>query len=108
VLGRAAVDVRGDQSIWLLSTPGQTPGAAAILVLTADAPWLFLGDTAWVFAHLEDSRQPPLITRLVDTDPDLLEDSFAWARWLYASCPDLVVVPGHETVDADPRRTQDR
>jgi len=108
VLGRAAVDVMGDESIWLLSTPGHTPGAAAVLVLTDDAPWLFLGDTAWVYAHLEDSRRPPLITRLVDTDPGPLEDSLAWARWLYASCPDLVVVPGHEGIEADPRRAQDR
>ena len=106
VLGRAAVDVMGDGSVWLLSTPGHTPGAAAVLVLTPTAPWLFLGDTAWVFAHLEDARRPPVVTRLVDSDRDQLDESLAWARWLYASCPELVVVPGLEGIDADPRRAQ--
>ncbi|GEM_PF-2306350 len=107
VLGRAAVDVMGDHSIWLLSTPGHTPGTAAVLVLTDNRPWLFLGDTAWVYAHLEDSRRPGLVSTLVDAEPDQLEDSLAWARWLYASCPDLVVVPGHEAVEADPRKSAD-
>ena len=107
VLGRAAVDVMGDQSVWMLSTPGHTPGAAAVLVLTDGSPWLFLGDTAWVYAHLEDSRRPTRVSRFVDADAEDLEDSLGWARWLYTHCPDLVIVPGHEPVGADPRRAQD-
>jgi glyoxylase-like metal-dependent hydrolase (beta-lactamase superfamily II) len=106
VLGRPAVDAMGDGSIWYLSTPGHTNGSAAVLVLTAEQPWLFLGDTAWVFAHLQDARRPPLISRAVDSDRDQLEDSLAWARWLYQSCPELVIVPGHEDITADPRSTQ--
>ncbi len=106
VLGRPAVDVMGDGSVWYLSTPGHTPGAAAVLVLTDTAPWLFLGDTAWVFAHLQDSRRPTSVSRLVDADRAALDESLDWARRLYRSCPELVIVPGHEDIEADPRRAQ--
>ena len=96
VLGRPAQDVLGDGSIWYIHTPGHIPGAASILVFGTEGPVLFVGDTAWVDAHLEGPRRPPLTTAVVDAQPRLLARSLAWARWLYANCPELTVVSGHE------------
>ena len=97
VLGKPAIDVMGDGSIWYLSTPGHTPGAASVLVLTAEAAWLFVGDTAWVEDHLHDARRPFSTSLLVDAEPRNLRESLEWARHLRAACPDLHVVPGHES-----------
>lgn len=96
VLGRPAVDVLGDGTIWYLSLPGHTPGAAAVLVRAEGDPWLFVGDTAWVDAHLDDARRPWLTTRLIDANPRDLRDSLEWARWFKQECPDLKVVAGHQ------------
>jgi len=96
VLGRPAVDVLGDGTIWYLSLPGHTPGATGVLVRAEGAPWLFIGDTAWVDDHLGDAQRPWLTRRLVDANQRDLRESLAWARTLKASCPELVVVAGHE------------
>lgn len=96
VLGRPALDVLGDASIWYLSLPGHTPGAAAVLVQAEDGPWLFVGDTAWVDAHLEGSRRPWLTRLAVDAEPRGAHKSLRWARQLNQACPDLRIVTGHE------------
>jgi glyoxylase-like metal-dependent hydrolase (beta-lactamase superfamily II) len=96
VMGRPAVDVLGDGSVWYLSLPGHTPGAAAVLVRGTDGPWLFVGDTAWVDAHLHEASRPWLTQALVDADRRALAESLAWARTVKAMCPSLQVVAGHE------------
>lgn len=95
-MGRPAVDVMGDGTIWYLHTPGHTPGAASVLVLAADGPWLFVGDTAWVDDHLRAARRPFKSALLVDADRRALDESLAWARWVAAECPDVKIVAGHE------------
>lgn len=101
VLGRPALDVLGDGTVWYLSIPGHSPGAAAVLVRAADGPILFVGDTAWVEAHLHEARRPAIVAAVVDANLRQLEDSLGWARWLRANCPDLRIVPGHEPAWAD-------
>lgn len=96
VMGQAALDVLGDGSIWYLSLPGHTPGAAAVLVRAEDGPWLFIGDTAWVEKHLGTARRPLLTRTVIDASPRAARQSLEWARWLKAECPDLRIVPGHE------------
>jgi glyoxylase-like metal-dependent hydrolase (beta-lactamase superfamily II) len=96
VLGRPAIDVMGDGTVWYLSTPGHTPGAASVLVLATDGPWLFVGDTAWVDDHLKDARRPFTSALLVDADRPNLDESLDWARWIAGNCPDVKVVAGHE------------
>lgn len=96
VLGRPAVDVLGDGSIWYLSLPGHTPGAAAVLVRAEDGPWLFVGDTAWVDQHLAGARRPWLTRTVIDASIREEARSLAWARWMQAECPDLRVIAGHE------------
>lgn len=101
VLDRPALDVLGDGSVWYLSLPGHTPGAAAVFVRAEDGPWLFVGDTAWVDKHLEGARRPPLVRAVIDSNPGEVVDSLAWARRLKAQCPDLRVVAGHEPAHTD-------
>jgi glyoxylase-like metal-dependent hydrolase (beta-lactamase superfamily II) len=96
VLGQPALDVLGDGSLWYLSLPGHTPGAAAVLVRAEDGPWLFIGDTAWVDKHLGTARRPPLTRAVIDAHPGEALESLEWARWLKGSCPDLRIVAGHE------------
>lgn len=96
VLGRPAVDVLGDGTIWYLSLPGHTPGSAGVLVRAEGDPWLFVGDTASVDAQLDDARRPWLTTRLIDANPRDLRKSLDWARELKRSCPNLHIVTGHQ------------
>lgn len=96
VLGRPAVDVLGDGTVWYLSTPGHTPGSTSVLVRAKDRAWLFVGDTAWVDAHLVDARRPGLVTAVIDAEPRRLRESLEWARWIHTSCPGVEVVAGHE------------
>lgn len=96
VLGRPAVDVMGDGTIWYLSTPGHTPGATAVLVRARDQAWLFVGDTAWVDEHLVDARRPWIVGVLFDANRRQLRESLEWARWIHAQCPAVAIVAGHE------------
>lgn len=96
VLGRPAIDVLGDGTIWYLSLPGHTPGAAAVLVRAEDGPWLFVGDTAWVDKHLEGARRPPLVRAIINADNRQVAEGQAWAGWLKQNCPELRVIAGHE------------
>ncbi len=96
VLGRPAIDVLGDGSVWMISTPGHTPGHAAVLVRAEDGPWLFTGDTVWVNAHLGDVHRPAWVRALLDAERPALEESLAWVRWLARSCEGLRVVTGHD------------
>jgi len=95
-LGRPAIDVHGDGSIWYLSTPGHTPGSASVLVHAADAAWLFIGDIAWVDEHLNGARRPQWVSLLVDGRPRAHKRALQWARSLRQQCPSLEIVAGHE------------
>ncbi len=105
VLGRPALDVLGDGSTWYLSLPGHTPGAAAVLVQAEDGPWLFVGDTAWVDAHLDGARRPWLTRLAVDAEPRGAHESLQWVRQLRDECPALRVITGHEPSLADGARS---
>lgn len=96
VLGRPARDVMGDGTIWYLALEGHTPGAAAVLVQAEDGPWLFVGDTAWVDAHLGEARRPWLTRLVVDAEPGKARESLEWARQLKRECPALRIITGHE------------
>lgn len=96
VLGRPAIDVLGDGSIWYIATPGHTLGAASVLVRAHDAQWLFVGDTAWVDTHLHHLRRPELVSALFDSSRRRLDESLEWSRWFVANCPAMQVVAGHE------------
>jgi len=96
ILGRPGVDVMGDGTIFYLSTPGHTPGAASVLVQAEESAWLFVGDVAWVDAHLAGAQRPRLVSLVVDGRPRLQRRNLDWVRALQSRCPDLQVVAGHE------------
>lgn len=102
ILGLPAEDVMGDGSVWYLSLPGHTPGAAGVLVRGIDGPWLFVGDTAWVDAHLGSAMRPWIISLFIDAERRAHRESLAWARAVKARCPGLRVVAGHEPAWARP------
>lgn len=95
-LGRPAIDVMGDGTVWYIGTPGHTRGAASVLVRAKNGQFLFVGDTAWVDDHLAYHRRPELISWFADDSRADLESSLAWSRWLYTHCHDTQVVAGHE------------
>ncbi len=96
ILGQPAIDVMGDGTIFYISTPGHTPGAASVLVRGTDETWLFVGDTVWVDAHIDGARRPFLVSLIVDGRPRILKKALQWVRDLSMRCPDLNVVAGHE------------
>jgi glyoxylase-like metal-dependent hydrolase (beta-lactamase superfamily II) len=98
-LGRPAVDLFGDGTVWVLDLPGHTPGALGVFVQAADGPWLFVGDTAWVDAHLRGPRRPPAVRLVVDARPREAARSLAWAR-RFTGCAGLRIVTGHEPAGA--------
>lgn len=104
ILGLPAQDVLGDASVWYLSLPGHTPGAAAVLVRGVDGPVLFVGDTGWVDKHLADTMRPWLISLVIDARKREHRESLGWARTIKAQCPGLRVVTGHEPGDLKPVR----
>ncbi len=102
VLGRPAVDVLGDGTVYFLSLPGHTAGSTAVLVRAEGQPYLFVGDTAWVDAHLHAAQRPLLTQLVVDANRHDLRESLTWARNIRASCPDIHIVAGHEPSPAAP------
>lgn len=96
VLGRPAMDVIGDGTVWYLSTPGHTPGSASALVRTATEVWLFVGDIAWVDEHLNGKRRPFFVSLVVDGRPRHATKALSWARTVREQCPSIKIVAGHE------------
>ena len=95
-LGVPAMDVKGDGTIWYLSTPGHTPGSASVLVHAEDGAWLFIGDTAWVNEHIAGASRPGWVSLLVDGRPSDHKRALQWVRTLHHLCPSLNIVAGHE------------
>lgn len=95
-LEKPAIDVKGDGTIWYLSTPGHTPGSASVLVRATDQVWLFIGDIAWMDEHLEHAHRPKLVSLLVDGRPREQRVALEWARLVKQQCPSINVVAAHE------------
>lgn len=95
-LEKPAIDVKGDGTIWYLSTPGHTPGSASVLVRATDQVWLFIGDIAWMDEHLEHAHRPKLVSLLVDGRPREQRVALEWARIVKEQCPSINVVAAHE------------
>jgi len=96
MLGRPAMDVVEDGTVWYLSTPGHTPGSASVLVRTSTEVWLFIGDIAWVDEHLNDKRRPFLVSMVVDGRPRHASNALVWARKVREQCPSIHIIAGHE------------
>lgn len=86
-----SVDLFGDGSVRLISTPGHTAGHMSVVLRLRDHEALLCGDAAYTEAAIED-----------DVLPYVVEDEHRYLRSLreiqlyLEQTPDALVVPGHE------------
>lgn len=84
------LDVIGDGSIRLISTPGHTPGHQSVLLRTAHEI-LAAGDAAFTERELRGDARP-----LVVDDDHLRRRSLAEIRRYREQTPDALVIPSHD------------
>jgi glyoxylase-like metal-dependent hydrolase (beta-lactamase superfamily II) len=82
------LDLLGDGSIRLLSTPGHTPGHLSVLVRLPDRQVLLAGDAAYTLRNVEELRLPLL------TEDDAA--SLASLRRVRALAHEATIVPSHD------------
>ncbi len=91
-LGQIAWDLLGDGSLWVLSTPGHTPGALSFLALTTEGPVLFVGDTSHTRWGWDHGVPPGTYTE----DGARNAESLQRLRRLVEAFPQIRVEVGHE------------
>jgi N-acyl homoserine lactone hydrolase len=97
-----AVDLLGDGSVLVVSTPGHTPGHVSLLVQLPEGPVLLAGDVAWSEGNLA-SRTIGL--PFVSVDGYGARVALGQLVALAEANPEITVVPGH---DLGPLRRADR
>jgi N-acyl homoserine lactone hydrolase len=85
------IDLFGDGSVRLLSTPGHTPGHQSVLLRLADRRVLLAGDAAYTRRTLSGQVRPLLVA-----DPRRFRDSLERINRYAADRPGTLVVPGHD------------
>lgn len=86
-----SLDLFGDGSVRLLSTPGHTAGHQSVLLRTGGDPVLVVGDAAYTERELDG-----LATPLVVHDEHLRSRSLAEIRNHLRQAPDTVVIISHD------------
>jgi glyoxylase-like metal-dependent hydrolase (beta-lactamase superfamily II) len=87
----ATLDLFGDGSVRLLSTPGHTRGHMSMLLRLRDREMLLCIDAIYTLASLTDDAMP-----LLCPDRERYLHSRAQIRAYAAQSPDAVIVPGHD------------
>ncbi|MBA3327309.1 MAG: N-acyl homoserine lactonase family protein [Solirubrobacterales bacterium] len=86
------VDLLGDGSIRLISTPGHTPGHLSVLVRTGEhGDVLLVGDAAYTRRSIDEDVLP-----LITDDDRASRTSMREIREHIASAPRMLVVPTHD------------
>ncbi|MDX6718571.1 MAG: N-acyl homoserine lactone hydrolase [Solirubrobacteraceae bacterium] len=86
-----SLDLFGDGSVRLLSTPGHTLGHQSILLALADRELLLTGDAAYTRRTIDDDLVPIFLA-----DERLYLRSLAAVRDHVRQAPDTVVICGHD------------
>lgn len=86
-----SIDLFGDGSVRLLSTPGHTLGHQSVLLRLRDRDALVCGDAAYLRATIEADAQP-----LLAADRHLFGRSLREIRRFVEGQPDALVIPGHD------------
>jgi N-acyl homoserine lactone hydrolase len=86
-----AVDVFGDGSLMLVSTPGHSVGHLSLIVRLDGRQALLAGDAAYTLDTLREGERP-----WRSDDPKAFETSLTALRAWDLEHPDAVVVPGHD------------
>jgi N-acyl homoserine lactone hydrolase len=85
------IDLLGDGSVRLISTPGHTLGHMSVLLRSADRPVLVVGDAVYRMRNLEEEILP-----YRTADDDLYRESVRQLRAYAWSNPDALLVPTHD------------
>jgi glyoxylase-like metal-dependent hydrolase (beta-lactamase superfamily II) len=96
-----AIDFFGDGSLWVVATPGHTPGSLAFVAHTTQGPVLFTGDTSHTRWGWEHQVEPGTFTG----DHAQNRASLAQLASIAKAVPGLVVQTGHE-LEAAPALAQ--
>jgi N-acyl homoserine lactone hydrolase len=86
-----SIDLFGDGSVRLLSTPGHTLGHMSVLVRLRGREALVVGDAAYTRRAIEQDVRPLFLQ-----DEHLYFRSLRELRRFVERAPDLVVIPGHD------------
>jgi glyoxylase-like metal-dependent hydrolase (beta-lactamase superfamily II) len=86
-----ALDLLGDGSVRILSTPGHTPGHQSVSVALSGRRALITADVAYTRAAVFGDAEPGL-----RWNAKVLRRSLAQVRRHVAEHPDTVVIPGHD------------
>lgn len=97
-----AVDLIGDGSVLVLSTPGHTPGHVSVLLNLPEGPVLLTGDMAWTEGNIQ-TRSIGL--PFVSSDGPAARASLGKLIAFQEQNPGVLIVPGH---DLNPLRRSSR
>ena len=86
-----SIDLFGDGSVRLLSTPGHTLGHQSVLLRLRDRDALLCVDAAYLRATIDAEARP-----LVAADRHLFQRSLREIRRFVEEQPDALVIPGHD------------
>ena len=86
-----ALDVFGDGSLTLVSTPGHSLGHLSLIVRLSGREALLMGDAAYTMATLREGRRP-----WRSEDPPAFERSLAALQAYDREHPEALIVPGHD------------
>ena len=87
----STVDLLGDGSVRLLSTPGHSAGHLSVLVERAQGPLLVVGDAAYTTESIRDQRLP-----LITDDEPRYRDSLRQIKAFADAEPGATIVPTHD------------
>lgn len=87
-----AIDFFGDGSLWVVSSPGHTPGSLAFVANTTKGPVLFTGDSCHTRWGWEHQVEPGEFTG----DHAQNRDSLGQLASIAKALPNLTVMTGHE------------
>ncbi len=90
-----ALDVFEDQSFFVLSSPGHTPGSVTFLARTKNGPILFTGDTCHTAWGWQNGVEPGTFSHDVEENAA----SLAMLRELAARHPAMTVRLGHQSLE---------
>jgi N-acyl homoserine lactone hydrolase len=85
------IDVFGDGSLTLASTPGHTAGHLSLILRLHDREALLCADAAYTLATIRDGQSPWLTH-----DSDEFERSLRQIQAYDSEHPDAIVIPGHD------------
>jgi N-acyl homoserine lactone hydrolase len=98
----ATIDLLGDGSIRLISTPGHTPGHLSVLLRVAGGQQvLVVGDAAYTLRSVREERLP-----LFTADDDLYLRSLREIKAFSEQVPEAILVPTHDPTAWHELRTE--